>query len=288
MHLSSRFSQPWYIDNSAIAPLMERLRLGSSVHVVQNQPQALTIGDFIHQRQPMMITQEGIAVIEVCGTLGRNLSNYEKICGDTDYNDIMSDVGEAVADDRVKGIMILNDSGGGSVVGAAECRQAIVTATLKKPVLTYTESCEGSACYMIGAGATKKIAAASSIVGSIGTILARLDISGYYEQLGVKFNVMPATQSDLKSTFWAQTPLTDAQRDNLQQWLDRLNVDFMSFVKLHRMDVEDDTMRGQCFDGLEAATRGLVDEVGNFDEAYEEIVALSQDYVGLDDLEDED
>lgn len=275
MHLSERFiSQPWHILPACIPPMASRLKLLASEQQGE-QPRKLTIADFVHQRQPMEITADGLALLHVCGTLGRNLVPVEKMCGDTDYNDVIAEVRAAAGNPAVRGIVVAIDSGGGSVVGASECRDAIAEASTQKPVVVYTEGMMCSAAYEIAAGASFLIGSPSSIVGSIGTITMLADFTGWYEQMGVKIHVIPATASDLKSTYWPQAALTDDQRADVQRFVDRWNEDFLNFVSLHRMDADSDSMRGQCFDARDALDRGLLDELGDFDTACRECLALA-------------
>lgn len=275
MHLSDRFSsQPWHVHPQAIPALLQRLEQG--VKLEQNSgPQKLTIADFVQQRQPMVITPDGAAIIHVCGTLGRSLVNVEKICGDTDYNDIMADVAAASEDQRVVAIVLAINSGGGSVIGEPECRDAILAAAQVKPVVAYTEGMMCSAAYAIAAGATKILASPSAIVGSIGTITMLADYTGYFEQWGVKFHVVPGTKSDLKSTYWPQVAPTGEQLAEVQRFVDRFNDDFTGFVKAHRLEVTDSTMRGQAFDAREALDLGLIDGTCDFDTAIDEALALA-------------
>jgi len=273
MHLSERFlTQPWHIHPACVVPMAQRLALSPAKSA---GPQALSIADFIHQRRAMEITPDGVAIIDVVGGLGRNLVNVEKILGDTDYNDVMTEVETAVENPGVKCILLTIDSGGGSVVGCAEARQVIAEATQEKPVIAYTQGMMCSAAYELAAGSSFIMASPTAIVGSIGTITMLMDVTAFWESMGVKFHVIPASQSDLKSTYWPQAELSEDQRAEVQRFVNRWNDDFLSFVRLHRMDVDEDSMRGQAFDAREAKDRGLIDETGNFDEAIDECLALA-------------
>lgn len=274
MHLTERFtSQPWHIHPQSIISMIQRLEIASRT----SQPNGLMLSDFIEQRQPMQITSEGLAIIHVCGTLGRNLLPYEKLWGDTDYNDIIAEVGAAASNPAVRAILVIGNSGGGSVVGAAECREAVAEAARVKPLVWYTEGMVASACYEIAAPATRLYGSPSSIWGSIGTITMLADYSEYFAQFGVKYHVIPATKSDLKSTYFPQSAPTDEQKAEVLRFVDRWNEDFMGFVRAHRIEVTDDSMRGQAFDAREAADRGLIDDTCDLDTAMDEALAMADE-----------
>lgn len=276
MQIFDRFlGQPWHINPQSIPALIQRRAEWCPRLASATDPKALCIGDFIHQRQPMSITADGIAIIEACGSLGRGLCNIDKILGDTDYDDLICEFGQAVADPCVSAIVFAIESGGGSVVGAAECRSAVAAAAAQKPVVAVTSSFMCSAAYEIAAGASLIMAAPSAIVGSIGTLTTRADYSGYYAKFGVKLDVITATASDLKAAFNPDKPLSDAERAEIQRFVDRWNDDFTAFIRTCRPGVAEGTMRGQAFDAREAVELGLLDGLGDYDDAMDECAAMA-------------
>lgn len=277
MHSFERFlGQPWHVNPQVVPTLLQRREEWGPRIAASADPKALSIADWIHQRQPMVVTGEGVAIIEACGSLGRGLVTVDKLLGDTDYDDLIAEFSEAVADERVKGILFAIDSGGGSVVGAQECREAVAAAAAQKPVVAATCGMLCSAAYEIAAPASLIVASPSSIVGSIGTITSRWDFSGYYEQFGVKVDFITGTKADLKAMYRPEKPMSDMERAEIQRFTDRWNEDFIAFVRSCRPGVEDSTMRGQCFDAREGKDLGLIDELGCFDEAMDECLALAR------------
>lgn len=263
-----RFTRPWHISADALPGILSRY----------NAPQSegFDIEDFIIQRQPYVVTSEGIAVIDVRGPLGRGLTNIDRICGDTDYNDIIEEVLQATNDQNVKGILLTIDSPGGSVQGGIECRDAIANAAKEKPVVVYTEGLLCSAAYEIAAGASVIAASPSAIVGSIGTFCVRPDFSEAYAQMGVKIHVIAAKESDLKTAHNPSTPLEQDGREEIQRSVNRWNADFLQFVSAHRNGIAPESMRGQVFDAREAQELGLVDAIGDIDDALDEVLGLAE------------
>jgi protease-4 len=222
---------------------------------------------FNRLREPMSIDENGVATIEVVGPLVLGAVPIEKLLGVSDYSEIQAELMDAMENDKIKAVVISVDSGGGMVLGVPETADLVVELAKKKPVVAHTSTIMASAAYYLSAGATAVTSSKSAIVGSIGTVAQVVDITGFLEKMGVKVHTITPDQSDLKTTGYEDTPLTDAQRQNLKDSVTETNEEFMAFVQSNRPLVEKSTMRGQTFSGKEAEKLGLVDGVGTLEEA---------------------
>ena len=138
---------------------------------------------FVPQRQSMAIDPNGIAHISIHGTLFNKEAPYFVAgYGGTDYEEVLQDI--AVASKEAKGIFLTVDSGGGHACGNDKVAKAI--SQCPKPVFAYTDGMCCSAAYAIASGASYICASADATVGSIGTILPLMDVSGLWQALGVK------------------------------------------------------------------------------------------------------
>jgi protease-4 len=116
-----------------------------------------------------------------------------------------------------------------------------------------------SAAYWLASGASAIVATPSADVGSIGVYLPVLDVTGYYDNLGVKVELLKS--GDLKAPGFPGTSLSDAQRADLQAGVDAVYGMFTRHVKAHRR-TGDEAMRGQSMMGEQAHAVGLVDSLG--------------------------
>lgn len=169
------------------------------------------------------------------------------------------------------------NSGGGIAwlidVAAAAMREC------KKPIYAFVECQCCSAAYYLAANATViKAFTQNDTIGSIGTMVSGINLSGYYEQLGIKQIEAYATRSDLKNK--KLNDLLDGKPEEfIKTRLDPLQQQFETSVRTARKqlaDLPDDhpALRGQIYFASEAQEIGLVDGIlpdlgAAFREAYE-------------------
>lgn len=234
---------------------------------------ALSLSDFVHQRRTISVDQEnGIATIHVNDVLARGLTNVDKMLGATDYNDVISEVQQALEDPSIRGVLIDANSPGGSVIGVPEAAQAVADLANAKPVVSYVEMLGASAMYYTAAASHAIVASPSAVVGSIGTISTMVNISGLLARFGV--SVTHLTGGDLKASGTPYREMSRHERDFLQGRVDQLSAEFRAWVTRHRSGVKDSTMQGQWFSGSDAVKLGLVDQTGSKADAYAALRSL--------------
>lgn len=243
------YFRPWSITPEGFATVSNIVQS----HVLQ--PSALNLEDFINPRKPLTISN-GVAHIDVCGVLGSGLSNIEKTCGNTDYGDIEKEIQQATAS-GVREFEFSFDSPGGMCSGCIECGRAIAAITAPKVAVIGAQCC--SAAYLLAAGCDRVEASDSSIVGSIGTLIPRVDRSGQWEQAGIKPDFITNTGGDLKSTGHGPS-ITDDQREFLQQVVDDMFAQFRDHVLTFRA-IPPEAIRGQYFVGTRALQMNLIDKL---------------------------
>ena len=226
---------------------------------------------FVPQRQSMAIDPNGIAHISIHGTLFNKEAPYFVAgYGGTDYEEVLQDI--AVASKEAKGIFLTVDSGGGHACGNDKVAKAI--SQCPKPVFAYTDGMCCSAAYAIASGASYICASADATVGSIGTILPLMDVSGLWQALGVKPDYITNKEGTLKTAGYPPSQ-NDDERAALQAETQSYFELFKSHVLAHR-NIEKEDMRGQAFVGAEALRRGLVDDICDKNSAYDKLRILTQ------------
>jgi protease-4 len=108
----------------------------------------------------------------------------------------------------------------------------------------------------------------STITGSIGVFVPRLDASELFAKIGLRLEtVKRGASADL---FTANRALTAAEKQRLQQWVDSFYQQFLDRVaegrKLSREQV-DEVARGRVWTGHQAQERKLVDKLGGLEDA---------------------
>ena len=232
--------------------------------------------EFMGQRVEYKLPQEytnidGVAVIEIDGALGYRLDQIDKACiGMVDYNDIREAIDKANSDQTVGSILLHINSPGGMVTGLKETADYIQSSL--KPTVAFTDSLCASAGYYLASACTSIFGTYSSDVGCIGTLMSWIDITGAMEMAGLKAELIASGK--YKGMGTPGIPLTDEQRAYLQDEVDELAEEFRNYVVSRRGNVQGESMEGQTMSGKNALAAGLIDEVGDFEEALTEAIEL--------------
>lgn len=256
------YRQPWNLTSDGWLALHEivQSRLFAS-------PANLKLSDLINPRPDAQIDENGIAHIHVTGTLGRHLSQIERSCGNTGYEQIEEEIGIA-ATENARGFLFHVNSPGGMAAGNVET--AAIIAAVQAPKAAWVDELAASAAYALAAGTDFIAISPSAQVGSIGTILPLVDISGAWEQRGWKPAYITHSGGDLKDATWPPS-FSDAHRAHLQDMVDEYFGQFRDHVLRHRT-IAPDAMRGQTFIGRRAKEANLVDHVGSLTDTYAELL----------------
>lgn len=178
----------------------------------------------------------------------------------------------------VKAIVLRINSPGGGVAPSQEIHEEILKTrqTDKKPIVASMGSVAASGGYYIASATDLIVANPGSITGSIGVVLQVPNISGLMQKIGVKSVVVKSgPHKDLASP---TRDMTDAERQILQGMLDDVHGQFIDAVatgrRIDRKKVET-IADGRIFSGREAQSLGLVDQLGNLQDAIERAGALA-------------
>lgn len=178
----------------------------------------------------------------------------------------------------VKAIVLRINSPGGGVSPSQEIYEEIVKTRQvnKKPVVASMGSLAASGGYYIASAADVIVANPGSITGSIGVLLQVPNISGLLQKIGVKSVVVKSGEhKDLASP---TREMTDAERQILQRLLNDVHDQFIDVVtksrRLDRKKVEA-LADGRIFSGREAQSLGLVDQLGNLQDAIDRAASMA-------------
>jgi signal peptide peptidase SppA len=202
---------------------------------------------------------DGVAIIPISGIIDKDITPIDALFGSVDVEDIRETLALAMEDETVKGIVLDFDSPGGVVTGVPELAEYVAECSKEKPIVAFTDSMMCSAAYWLAAGASAVVASPSSEVGSIGVYLPVMDVTGAFDQMGIKMDVIKS--GDLKAAGFPGTSLTDDQRADLQAGVDDVAAMFKGHVSAHRK-VDAGAMRGQGVMGASGVKSGLLDSVG--------------------------
>lgn len=185
-----------------------------------------------------------------------------------DSKDIIEELKEHSNDYSIKAIVLRIDSPGGAVVPAQEIYEEIKKIKSKKKVVVSMGSVAASGGYYISSPADKIIANPGTLTGSIGVIMEIPNFEGLMNKIGVKTEIIKSGRhKDMVSIFKSMAP---EEKKIIQAVLDDVHDQFIKAVAEGRnMKIEDikKMADGRIFTGKNAKELGLVDELGNLEDA---------------------
>lgn len=211
---------------------------------------------------PYDVTDDGIALIDVSGTLVYKSSWLKALCGMKSYGETGVSLSTALDDPAVKGILLMVDSYGGEASGVFDLSDAIFEARKKKPICGVAADNADSAAFAILSAAEKVFVSRTSEVGSVGVVCMHQDQSAADKMDGVKYTYIYS--GDHKVDGNPHEPLSDTARQSLQAECDRLRTLFAASVARYRGLTADAVLATQagCFHGEEAVAAKFADAIG--------------------------
>lgn len=262
-HLAARvFAQPLAIARPKLDAIMTVLapRLG----VVAPLAEAPS---FNAQDRAPVETVDGIAVVQVIGTLVHRASGMEAMSGMSTYGEIAAEIDAALADGNVKGILLEIDSPGGEVAGLFDLVSKVQAAAKQKPCYAIANAMACSAAYAIGAAADVLFVAKTGDVGSVGVVALHVDQSAFDQKEGLKFTYVHAGAKKVDGN--PHEALSPRAHADLQADIDKVYEIFVKQVsearRLSQRDVR--ATEAATFMGEAAVAAGLADQVGALEDA---------------------
>ncbi len=214
--------------------------------------------------------EDGVALIYATGPIRRGRTARSPLGGSSMGSDTMSGaLRSAVADHRVKSIVLRVNSPGGSYVASDTIWREVVRARQAgKPVVVSMSEVAASGGYFIAMAADTIVAQPGTITGSIGVISAKPVLGQALDRAGVSTDSV--TEGAHADMFTTSRPYSDEEWEKINSWLDRIYADFTGKVADGRglsRDQVQEIARGRVWTGADAAGIGLVDELGGLDTA---------------------
>ncbi|HEX8330099.1 MAG TPA: signal peptide peptidase SppA [Hymenobacter sp.] len=176
---------------------------------------------------------------------------------------------KARLDDKVKAVVLrINSPGGSSLASDIIYREVLLTKKVK-PIIASMSDVAASGGYYIAMACDTIVAHPNSITGSIGVFGVLPNIQPLLaDKLGITVDrVSTGKFSDLPTITRA---LTDFEKRTLQGEVDRIYADFTTKAALGRRMPVDRLRRiasGRVWSGIEAKNNGLVDVLGDYNDA---------------------
>jgi protease-4 len=208
-------------------------------------------------RQPDFEFGEKVGIIEIHGIIA-------------DSKDVMRHLKDFREDHAIKAIVVRINSPGGAVGPSQEIFREIRKTAVTKKVVASMGTIATSGGYYVAAGANGIVANPGTITGSIGVIMGFTN----YEELLQKIGLVPIVvkSGEYKDIGSPVRKMKVEEKKILQDFARKIHRQFIKDIvdgrKMDRKKVES-LADGRIFTGQESKEFGLVDRLGNLEDAIE-------------------
>lgn len=205
--------------------------------------------------EKLVLGENDIAVVDIEGVLTKSKPVVDRLL-------------RLKKDESIKAILLRINSPGGGVGPAQEIYAELLKLRNKKKIIASMESVAASGGYYIACAAHKIVANPGTITGSIGVIIEFANIEELLSKVGLKSVVIKSGK--YKDILSPTRAMTQEDRALLQGVIDSVHNQFIDAVAKGRNLPKDKVVKiadGRIFSGEQAQALGLVDQLGNFQDA---------------------
>ena len=212
-------------------------------------------------------------IVQSQGT-GLGMSQEHQIVGEK----MIKDLQDLREDDDVKAVVIRVNSPGGSAFASEQIWREVCLLKEKKPVVVSMGGMAASGGYYISCAANRIFAEPTTLTGSIGIFGMIPDVSELMtEKIGLKFDVVKTNEMSDIGTM--ARPFNETESAQMQKMINRGYDLFTKRVADGRGMAQDSVKliaEGRVWTGEQGLKIGLVDELGNLDDAVAHAAELAK------------
>jgi len=212
---------------------------------------------FLGTREPDFNMGEKVGVIEISGVI-------------TDAEDTIRNIRKYREDDSIRAIVLRIESPGGVVGPAQEIFREVRKTIGKKKIIASMGAVAASGGYYVAAGTEGIMANPGTITGSIGVIIGYTNFEEIFQKIGLTPVVVKS--GEYKDMGSPVRKMTEKEKKLLQDFVDSTHRQFVAAVaegrKMDPVKVKA-IADGRIITGEDAKSLGLVDRLGNIEDAIE-------------------
>lgn len=236
-------------------------QFGSDAH---NNYQAISYYDYHKSSYKNHFASDEIAVVVADGTIMDGDQPSGTVGGDT----IAALLRKARNDSKVKAVVLRVNSPGGSAFASEVIRNEIVTLKQAgKPVVVSMSGLAASGGYWISMSADQIVAQPTTLTGSIGIFSVITTFEKTIHNIGISTDGVGTTPFSQQDIF---SGLSAGAKQSMQLVINHGYHRFISLVSQNRhipLNNVDKIAQGHVWTGQDALSFGLVDKLGDFDDA---------------------
>jgi protease-4 len=198
---------------------------------------------------------EQVGVIEITGVI-------------TDPKETLAQLKEFRNNKNVKAIVLRINSPGGGVGPSQEIYQEVRKTSRVKKIVASMGAIAASGGYYVASAADHIMASPGSITGSIGVIMEFANFQELFKKIGVSAFVLKS--GEYKDIGFPLRKMTPQEKALLQAFIDNVHQQFVAAVAQGRKISKEKIQAiadGRILSGEQAKVLGLLDSLGNFEDA---------------------
>ncbi|HAS6232998.1 TPA: signal peptide peptidase SppA [Vibrio vulnificus] len=219
------------------------------------------------------VNADDIAIVVASGTIMDGQQPRGTVGGDT----VAGLLRQARNDDKVKAVVLRVDSPGGSAFASEVIRNEVqALKDAGKPIVVSMSSLAASGGYWISMSADKIIAQPTTLTGSIGIFSVITTFEKGFNKLGIYTDGVGTSPFSGEGI---STGLSKGASQAFQMGIEHGYQRFISLVGDNRdlsLEAVDKVAQGRVWTGYDALQHGLVDQIGDFDDAVAEAAKMAQ------------
>ncbi len=219
--------------------------------------------------KPIPESLQGVAIVHIYGPIrvGDKASSWPGSLRGSDS--IVKKLKELGDNKAVKVVILRINTPGGSVAAVQEIYSEVLKIRKKgKKVVASMGDVAASGGYYIACAADKIMANPGTLTGSIGVIMMIENVEMLFTKIGIETNVIKSGQYKDIGSFARK--MTDEEKEILQRIIDNTYDQFVCAIAKGR-DLDKNEILlladGRIFTGEQAKANGLIDELGNKEDA---------------------
>ncbi|MBR9727210.1 signal peptide peptidase SppA [Shewanella intestini] len=235
----------------------------------------INLADYLslNKPHPLFEATDTVGVVVAKG----NILNGQQPAGQIGGESTSALLRQARFDNNVKAVVLRVDSPGGSAFASEQIRQEVLALKAAgKPVVVSMGTYAASGGYWISASADYIYATPTTLTGSIG-------IFGMFATFDKALSKLGVNSDGVATSEWAgltaTRPLSDNVKQVIQRHIEKGYLNFISLVAKERnmtIDQVDAIAQGRVWTGKRALALGLVDELGDIDQAVAKAASLAK------------
>jgi protease-4 len=187
-----------------------------------------------------------------------------------DSQTITTQLVEFKKDKGIKAVILRINSPGGAVGPTQEIHREVQRTAETKEIVASLGGVAASGGYYIATAAKKIVANPGTITGSIGVLMEFVRFEELLRKIGVKLEVIKS--GEFKDIGSPHRELTAREKELINTLIEDIQKQFVNAVASGRnlsLEKTNEIADGRIFSGVRAKELGLVDDLGNFQDAVE-------------------